>query len=221
MNSTQNLDAVGFVFDNVKTNIKWDNSCKYSSNRCQMCPQTYPQFNIGKIAPCNSCSNSTQYKVCIFKLKKEYFVSSSLGISTTFQDAWEQFVNSIIYQTNGNFVISVTKCDNSAHSFYANLLRVKKCSCCDAVILYFKYNIVSLTPPALLTNPYTGPDYTSTPTFPINTYKTIGANYESNITWNIKSGLYKTVRFFNSQNYDWGNELTLCGSSQPTPSEQT
>ena len=218
MNSTQNLDAVGFVFDNVKTNIKWDNSCKYSSKRCQMCP--HPQLNIGKIAPCNSCSNSTQYKVCIFKLKKEYFISSSLSISTTFQDAWEQFVKSIIYQINGNFVISITKCNNSSHSFYANLLRVKKCSCCDAVILYFKYNIVSLTPPSLLTNPYTGPDYTSTPTFPINSYKTIGANYESNITWNLKSGLYKTVRFFNSQNYDWGNNLTFC-EQQPPLFEET
>jgi hypothetical protein len=208
---TECLNAVGFIFNSVKTYIKKDKSCKYINQNCQYCTynnsSSYSKSVPGRISPCNKCSNNTQYKICIFKLKKEDFVSSSLGISTSIEDAWEEFKKNIIYQRNGNFVISVTKCDNTLHSFYANLIKSKKCKCCESVILYFKYNIISLTPYDQLTNPETLPDVTVTQNYP---YNNVCANYESNITYNLKSDKYKSVKFFNSQNYNFENNVKNC-----------
>ena len=208
------LNAVGFIFNSVKTYIKNDKKCKYVKSFCQNCKIKSDStiFELqGKISPCNECVNNTQYKICIFKLKKNHFVSSSLAISTSKEDAWEEFKKNIIYQTNGNFVISVTKCDNTLHSFYANMIKAKKCNCCDAVILYFKYNIISLQPNSLLTNPSNYPD-----TVPPqqNPYKNICANYESNITYDLKSGLYKSIKFYNSSYYNYSNYVKNC---EPCP----
>lgn len=211
------LNAVGFVFNSVKTYIKKDIDCKYANSYCQNCLcnnkncETQCISNINKIpgtiSPCNKCTFNTQYKICIFKLKREYFVSSSLAIATSTQDAWEEFKKNIIYQKNGNFVISITKCDNTLHSFYANMIKAKKCNCCDAVLVYFKYNIISLVPCTQLTNPFDYPDVAQ-PQIP--PYNNICANYESNITYNLKSGLYKSVRFFNSSNYNYTNFVANC-----------
>lgn len=207
------LNAVGFIFNSVKTFIKKDKFCKYSSSYCQNCTSCGLNNNPtmmkvpGTISPCNKCTSNSQYKICIFKLKKSHFVSSSLGISTSVENAWEEFKKNIIYQRNGNFVISITKCDNTLHSFYANMIKAKKCSCCDAIILYFKYNIISLTPCNQLTNPTNYPDETQPEAYP---YNNICANYESNITYNLKSGLYKSVKFFNSSNYNYSNYVAEC-----------
>lgn len=214
---TECLNVVGFVFNNVKTLIKKDNNCKYSNQYCQNCicnnqncggdpiPTIFKTF--GTISPCNQCTYNTQYKICIFKLKKNDLVSSSLEISTSKQDSWEEFKKNIIYQKNGNFVISITKCDNTLHSFYANMIKAKKCDCCDSVLLYFKYNIISLIPCSQLTNPSTSPDVSKPVEYP---YLNICANYESNITYNLCSGLYKSVRFFNSSNYNYNNYVANC-----------
>jgi hypothetical protein len=211
------LNAVGFVFNSVKTYIKKDNKCRYSNAYCQMCICNNQNCGINNgpsiietpriISPCNKCTNNTQYKICIFKLKKEHFVSSSLEISTSSEDAWEVFKKNIIYQRNGNFIISITKCNNTLHSFYANMIKAKKCGCCDSVILYFKYNIISLESCYQLTNPITYPDETQPQPSP---YINVCANYESNITYNLKSGLYKSVRFFNSPNYNYENYIANC-----------
>jgi hypothetical protein len=209
------LNAVGFVFNSVKTFIKKDKSCKYVNSYCQNCSCNNQNISdvlgtigtIGTLAPCNKCTNNSQYKVCIFKLKKEHLVSSSLAISTSKEDAWDEFTKNIIYQRNGNFVISITKCDNTLHSFYANMIKAKKCSCCDAVILYFKYNIISLTPCSEISNPIQYPDQTEQTQSP---YNNVCANYESNITYNLKSGLYKSVRFYNSSNYNYSNYISNC-----------
>lgn len=207
------LNTVGFVFNSVKTYIKKDKSCKYTQFYCQDC--AFANSCVagcakpvpGVINPCNKCTNNTQYKICIFKLKKEDFVSSTISISTDTTDAWEQFKKNIIYQRNGNFVISVTDCKNKFHSFWANLIKAKKCPCCESVVLYFKYNIISLTNPQFLTNPYTPPDVTVPEPSP---YYSVCANKASNISYNLKSGTYKTVRFFNSQNYNFENTLAQC-----------
>lgn len=212
------LNAVGFVFDNVKTYIKKDKKCKYSKAYCQNCiPNNkncefypippVPQVPQNMISPCNKCSSNTQYKICIFKLKKEHFISSSLEISTSANDAWDEFKKNIIYQTNGSFVISITKCDGKLHSFYANMIKAKKCHCCDSVLLYFKYGIISLTPSYQLTNPTDYPDDTQPTQYP---YNNVCANYESNISYNLCSGLYKSVRFFNSSNYNYSNYVANC-----------
>jgi hypothetical protein len=214
---TECLNAVGFVFNNVKTYIKKDKSCKYSNAYCQNCISNNKNYrancdpiitqSLGMISPCNKCSNNSQYKICIFKLKKEHFISSSLEISTSQQDAWEEFKKNIIYQTNGNFVVSITKRDNTFHSFYANMIKAKKCNCCESVLLYFKYNIISLAPCSQLTNPTTYPDEIQPQKSP---YNIVCANYESNITHNLCSGLYKSVRFFNSSNYNYSNYVANC-----------
>jgi len=207
------LNSVGFIFNSVKTYIKKDKYCKYNNSYCQNCMCNNQNYDIeynpvmmnipGKLLPCNKCTNNSQYKVCIFKLKKEHFVSSSLAISTSILDAWEEFKKNIIYQKNGNFVISITKCDNTFHSFYANMIKAKKCECCDSIILYFKYNIISLLScPQLAYQDITQPTH--------NPYNNIGADYESNITYNLKSGLYKSVKFFNSSNYKYENYITNC-----------
>ena len=77
------LNAVGFVFDKVKTYIKKDKLCRYINNYCQSCVRT----SSGMISPCVSCSNNSQYKICIFKLKKQHFVSSTLSIASDKQNA--------------------------------------------------------------------------------------------------------------------------------------
>lgn len=206
------LNAVGFVFNQVKTYIKKDKNCKYSNAYCQNCEINCNPTIIqtpGILSPCNKCTLNSQYKICIFKLKKEHCISSSLEISTSKEDAWEEFKKNIIYQKNGNFVISITKCDNTLHSFYANMIKAKKCNCCDAVLVYFKYNIISLEPCSQLTNPINYPDETQPQTSP---YNNVCANYESNITYDLKSGLYKSVRFYNSSSYNYGNYVANCYS---------
>ena len=216
-NMSECLNAVGFIFNSVKTYIKKDKYCKYSNSCCQNCIYNVNDYRLncnptmmtvpGTLAPCNKCTNNTQYKICIFKLKKEHFVSSTLAISTSTQDAWEEFKKNIIYQRNGNFVISVTKCDNTLHSFYANMIKAKKCDCCDAVILYFKYNIISFINCPQLSNPINCPDVSQPQP---SQYNTVCANLESNITYNLKSGLYKSVKFFNSSNYNYSNYVANC-----------
>lgn len=214
---TESLNAVGFVFNSVKTYIKKDKSCKYSKCYCQNC--LYYDNTVcnnpmpGLLSPCNKCTNNTQYKICIFKLKKEFFVSSSLDISTDRQGAWEVFKNNIIYQRNGNFVISLTDNENKSHSFYANLIKAKLCNCCEAVLLYFKYNIISLVPPyeqQQLTLEGNSPDTIyQTSLYSYYPYNSIGANLQSNITYNLKSNQYKTIRFYNSQYYTFKNKLEI------------
>lgn len=209
------LNAVGFVFNNVKTYIKKDKYCKYANSYCQNCACNNKKCGDicnqivvpGTLSPCNQCVNNSQYKICIFKLKKEYFISSGLAISTSIENSWDEFKKNIIYQKNGNFVISITKCDNTFHSFYANMIKAKKCNCCDSILLYFKYNIISLLPCTQMSNPYVSPDETQQPP---NQYNSVCANYESNITYNLKSGLYKSVRFFNSSNYTYENYVNNC-----------
>lgn len=241
----ESLNAVGFVFNKVKTLIKKDNLCKYSTYNCQDCAWTTPGCQgysnplPGTINPCNACTNNSQYKIAIFKLKKEHFISSSLEVSTGTNDAWEQFKHNIMYQRNGNFVISVTKC-NKSHSFYANLIKAKKCKCCESVLLYFKYNIIGLlsncdntqsqyynylpgqccNPPPLQNSPYVGNLNSNTNVFTntnnlsnpntCNPYLTASANINGNITYDLKSDEYYNVKFFYSPIYQFTPTLQTC-----------
>lgn len=210
------LNSVGFVFDKAKICIKRDKNCRYSNYYCQECAYINPN-NIGYtnpipgyISPCNKCANNTQYKICVIKLQKSHFVSSSLEISTSFDESWEKFKNSICYQRNGNFVISVgNKIKNDgtrSNSFYANLIKAKKCQCCEAVILYFKYNILFSPESIQVKTDYNGniiePNNSNQ-----NQTQIICANTASNITYNLKSGDYYNVKFFYSQNYTFTPEL--------------
>ena len=136
--SNECLSQIGFAFNKAKTYIKCDKNKRYSKNKCQECCYYNKYY---KLNSCSKCSSTDLYKICIFKLSKENFCLSTLDISTNFDDSWESFKKYIVYLVNGNFVISVTK-NNKLHSFYANLIKVKSCKCCDIVTLYFKYNII-------------------------------------------------------------------------------
>lgn len=210
------LNAVGFVFDKVKTFIKKDKCGKYSQYYCQYCAQMNPcstQINpiMGTMSPCGKCTSNSQYKICIFKLKKSHFVSSSLGISTGLDDAWTVFVNSIVYQRNGNFVISVTDSCSNSNSFYANMIKAKKCHCCDSVLIYFKYNIITLPTycQEIKMSQPVPPDVQVPPPSP---YISACANLLSNITFDLKSCVYNNVRFFVSPNYVFNTELEPCAN---------
>jgi hypothetical protein len=98
-------------------------------------------FSKVKISIKNRCLN---YKIASFKLNKEDFVSSTLNISTSYDDAWINFKNNIINLINSLFVISVTKV-NRLHSFGAKLIKIKDCKCCDNLKLYFNFNIIPNT----------------------------------------------------------------------------
>lgn len=195
------LNTVGFVFDKVKTYIKKDKTCAYANSYCQICVRT----PSGVLSPCNTCSNNSQYKICIFKVKKQHFVSSTLSIASDKNNAWDLFKANIIYQKNGNFVISVTDSCNRSHSFYANMIKAKKCSCCDAILLYFKYNIITHIPGDQIQYVASHPPDVVLPNSTENPYIVACANAHSNITYNLKSCDYKTVRFYNSQNYSFCN----------------
>ena len=213
------LNAVGFVFDKVNTYIKKDNKCKYSKYYCQECAwiNKKNENKIENISPipgilksCNKCTSNSQYKICIFKLKKEYFINSSLDISTNKEDAWNVFKNNVIYLRNGNFVISVTNKCNKSHSFYANLIKAKKCTCCEAVILYFKYNIISLLTHYEEFQINNIPPDNNITEYLYYPYSVACANLNSNITFDLKSCEYKNVRFFISPYYKFNNSLELC-----------
>jgi len=238
------LNEVGFVFNKAKTLIKKDKQSRYSKYNCQECNWirrfgSSDKIIPGTVSPCKKCTDNSQYKILIFEVKKENFVSSSLEISTGIENAWENFKKEITYQKNGNFVISVTKC-NKAHSFYANLIKSKKCPCCEKVLLYFKYNIIPLLncyqqginpentfqydnfiPGQCTYPPPSSSSYglwvnSNTPGQNVNVnlsnpYYIIGANSTSNITYDIKSGEYDNVRFFNSSVYTYSPYInTTC-----------
>jgi len=216
------LNSVGFVFDKAKICIRKDTNCRYSNYYCQECawinPNNIGYTNVksGLLTPCGECANNTQYKICVIKLQKSHFISSSLEISTSFDESWNKFKNSICFQRNGNFVISVTTKCNSSHSFYANLIKAKKCNCCDAVLLYFKYNILFVPTP--ITQPFNPNqlDQLNLPEIDLNhMYRSVCANSSSNITYDLKSGDYYNIKFFYSQNYTFTPQLQnqICQST--------
>lgn len=122
INST---DTIGFMFS--KTEIKCNKTHKCSC-----------------VCDNNDDNKYKKIKICIFKLEKDFFISSTLGISTNYDEAWLNFTIKIIDLINEIFTISVTKC-NILHSFHAQLIKTKYCKCCDTIHLHFKYNFVPIS----------------------------------------------------------------------------
>jgi hypothetical protein len=118
------INTIGFIFNKSKTIIKCDKKKKYYTNCCAN----------------NYCINNL-YKICIFKLEEEHFMSSTLNITTDNENAWEAFKNNVGNLLDAFFIISVTKC-NKLHSFNAKFIKYKRCDCCNAILLYFKFNII-------------------------------------------------------------------------------
>ncbi len=184
------IDNIGFIFSKVKSCIKRNKS----------------QFPNCKLAS--------------FKLEKQDFVSSTLGLSTSQDDAWNNFKENIINLINGIFVISVTKCD-VLHSFGAKLVRIKVCKCCDVVYLYFNYNIIPntfnsncsgcnnicipLTPSSEVPTTSCYPsNYWPNTNAPnkLNDYNTPPcANVAGNFFYNLESTNYYDVKFYYNNTY--------------------
>jgi len=122
---TDSINSLAFIFSKSKTIIKCDKKRKYLDNCC---------------SNSNYCINNL-YKVCIFKLEEQYFISSTLNLCTKNENAWELFKCNVTNLLNAFFIISVKKC-TSYHSFNAKLIKCKKCDCCNAILLYFKFNIM-------------------------------------------------------------------------------
>lgn len=121
---TDSINTLAFIFSKSKTIIKCDKKRKYIDNCC---------------SNSNYCVNNL-YKICIFKLEEQDFISSTLNLCTENENAWELFKYNVPNLLNAFFIISVKKC-TTYHSFNAKLIRCKKCDCCNAILLYFKFNI--------------------------------------------------------------------------------
>ena len=104
---TDSINTIGFIFNKAKTIIKCDRKRKYNTFCCAN----------------NYCVNNL-YKICVFKLEEENFISSTLNISTDNENAWETFKNNIATLLDAFFIISVTKC-NKLHSFNAKFIKYK------------------------------------------------------------------------------------------------
>jgi hypothetical protein len=85
------------------------------------------------------------------------------------------------------------------------MIKAKKCHCCDSILLYFKYNIITHIPGEQIQYVASPPPDVILPNSTEFPYLVAGANTHSNITYNLKSGEYRTVRFYNSQNYSFCN----------------
>jgi len=132
------INTTAFIFDKVKTSIKHKKQTHHhKNNKCHLCS------NINEEK--RQCDNRQCFKnddILIFKLTKDNFLSSTLAISTSFNESWDFFKLNIYCLINKYFVITLTPhCKNIMHSLYGLLLKIKYCKCCDVISLYFKYNI--------------------------------------------------------------------------------
>jgi hypothetical protein len=74
-------------------------------------------------------------------LCKSHFVSSSLAVATSVDEAWASFKSYIPNYIYGHFNISLTL-DGILRSMFAQLIRIKLSPTCETVSLYFRYNFI-------------------------------------------------------------------------------
>ena len=127
------------------------NKCSTSScpNTCLTC--SCP--NTCSTSSCtNKCSSSTRscfssstnlckkkVSKCIMSLSRDDFISSTLAVATTEEEAWNLFRVNIYNYINAQFIISLSDC-KSFNSVSAQLTKVKQNNC--VVRLYFMYNFI-------------------------------------------------------------------------------
>lgn len=168
------ISTIGFVFSQSNVCVKRDKNCKYGNDK-----------------------NS---RICIFKLKKCSLVSSTLSISTSFDDAWDNLKKNLITLINANFVIKLKKC-NRYHSFYANFIKLKESgSKPDDVLLYFKFNVIPNQSPFYMNQENANMEQVLKAQEQSG-YKPICANMVSNICYELKSDCYTDISFFYNEAY--------------------
>ena len=203
------LNSIGFIFKSAKTYIKCDKKNKFNNCKCQECCY-HNRYNDGQ--NCNTCNKIDNYKICIFKLTKENFSSSTLALATSIDDAWYSLKKYIVNLINGFFVISVTKC-NKLHSFYASLIKIKMCDCCEVIYLYFKFNIIPMLQCYEPLLNYRTQDCLPSNYWPdsnLDDVNTVCANLISNITYDLKSYEYQNVKFYYNNLYNYCPLQKIC-----------
>lgn len=95
-------------------------------------------FERGFITKPKKCHKKSNCFVIHFS--KCDFVSSSLDVSTDFDDSWNVWKKKIYDWKYANFVISLTK-KKFSHSIYAKLIKIKINDICDSVKLCFKNDV--------------------------------------------------------------------------------
>lgn len=88
----------------------------------------------------NNCCRGKKHNYT-FKLSKCDFLSSSLAISTSKEDAWNEFVDNVGNYVSSQLVISLRGC-KMMHALGACLLNVTVSECRTIVKLYFKCNVI-------------------------------------------------------------------------------
>lgn len=95
-----------------------------------------------KKCKCSKCIKNLKNKsMCIMHLCKSNFVSSSLAVATSLDDAWQQFKNYLPNYIYGHFNISLSL-NGKIQSMFAQLVRLKYSPCYQVVSLFFRYNFI-------------------------------------------------------------------------------
>lgn len=169
------ISTIGFVFSQSKVCVKRDKNCKYS--------------------------NDKNTRIGIFRLNKSELVSSTLSISTSFDDSWDNFKKYILTLVNANFVIKLKKC-NKYHSFYANFVKLKESSSNpNVVLLYFKYNVIPNQTPFFMNQENANMELVLKTREQSGSAKPICANIMSNICYELESDCYTDISFFYNEAY--------------------
>jgi hypothetical protein len=171
MPNNQYINTIGFMFNICRIKI--------SNNKKCFCLNHHNYHNHHH----SKCKLNN--KICLIKLTREQFISSTLDISTSKKEAWESFKNKIISLLNGYFLISLSK-KKTFHSIFGQLILIKKSEYSinnkDYLILYFTYNHDSINQlPIQYDNNLIN----------INTY------------FKLRSGIYNNLKFYYDDNYSY------------------
>ena len=161
-----------------------------------------------KHAKCKSnCAKNKNHNFT-FNLKKEDFVLSTLAISTSKEDAWNEFLINIHKYISSQFVISLRKC-KSMHSFAACLLKIFIDNDKNYVKLYFKCNVV----PSFFESCPKNCIPISTPVPVINNQSNTGHVFLpiSDFKYKLHDKYYYDLKFYCDGNY----ENTFCFTQKP------
>lgn len=190
-----NIDTIGFMFKACKVIIKCDEMSDYGSCECN-------PYNTAEWVNYND-----KCLVSVFKLKKQDFITSSIGIATSNEQQWNILLNEIECYYNKPFIISLSKKDdcnkkcfylNNYDSFYSKLINSKFCPCCDSLFLFFKFNVVvNLFTSGQTINPFTTIQYNSTS---YNGGSNNVVTSVANLTYDLQNGEYSNVKFYFNPN---------------------
>ena len=91
---------------------------------------------------CKKCVKHIKDKsMCIMHLCKSNFLSSSLAVATSAEEAWNELKSYIPNYIYGHFIISLTL-QGILRSMFAQLIRIKMSPNCQTISLYFRYNFI-------------------------------------------------------------------------------